>query len=224
MPNKLPPDYEALELQMWRKNASEVLAELNAGSKQLLKRIQSLASKFGYTEQEVMQKIKTDTMFAANLAKAPNRTGFHEIIAGEWIQSLPTVRDFQTLPKSGKNAIYITSDGNINRGGTLSNIPGKSLDFKWRTGETTCYAMHKYTKEGGGGQKSQFTEMVDLLRRFQSCNDKTCALFVIVDGSYYLGDRLNTLRNNTRAHDPKSFALPIGELPDILRTYANGRR
>ncbi len=157
-------------------------------------------------------------MFAAWFAKEPRRTGMHELIAAEWIKTLPTVSAFRTLPKNGADSIYVTSDGNIHMG-MIKNRPGKSLDFTWKTRETTCYAMHKYTKEGGGNQDSQFKEMVDLLRHFQSCNERKCALFVIADGKYYHGKKIAELQNHTRSQTPKSYAIPIEELPAILKNY-----
>lgn len=215
---KPPPNYESVELAKWRENARSVPAEMCSGSDRLIKRIRLFVSRFGFPEIEVGNKIKTDSMFAAHFAKEPRRTGMHELIAAEWIESLPSVKQFKNLPKKGQDSIYVTSDGNVYRG-LLGNRPGKSLDFMWKTGKTTCYAMHKYTKEGGGNQDSQFKEMVALLRNFQSCNEKKVVLFVIADGAYYKGSKLIELRNHTRAQEPRSYALPIEELPAVLDDY-----
>lgn len=215
MYDKSPPDYDSIERDEWRTNANLVCDELSSGSDRLMKRIQLFVARFGFSKSDVKNKIGTDPMFAAHFAKEPRRTGLHEKLAANWVSSLPMVKQFKTLPKGGAGAVYITSDGNIHHG-ELSNRPGKSLDFMWKTGQTTCYAMHKYTKEGGGNQDSQYKEMIAILRNFQSCNDRTCALFIIVDGPYYLGNKMDELRNGTRAHKPKSYALPIEELPAIL--------
>lgn len=215
MYDKTPPDYDAIEIEEWRKNAKLVLHELNSDSDRLSKRIHLFVARFGFSTVDVETKISSDEMFAAHFAKEPRRTGIHEKLAAEWVKSLPLVKQFKVLPKGGPEAVYITSDGNIHRG-ELSNRPGKSLDFKWVTGKITCYAMHKFTKEGGGNQDSQYKEMVAILRNFQSCNDTTCALFIIVDGPYYVGNKMSELRNGTRVHPPKSYALPIEELPAVL--------
>jgi len=215
MYDKLPPDYDAIEKEEWRKNASLVCNELNSKSERLMKRIRLFIARFGFSTTDVENKIGTDSMFAAHFAKEPRRTGIHERLAAAWVESLPMVKQFKVLPKSGAGAIYVTRDGNIHHG-ELSNRPGKSLDFVWETGTKTCYAMHKFTKEGGGNQDSQYKEMITILRNFQSCNDKTCALFIIVDGPYYKGNKIAELRNGTRTHAPKSYALPIEELPAIL--------
>lgn len=150
--NPAPPDYDVIERQMWRDNAQEVLARLDADEPNLLQRIETYVQRFGYTDSQVRSKIRSDPMFAAIFAMEPRRQGLHEKKAAEWLRELPTVREFATLPKSGKNALYVTSDGEVKLGRDLQNPPSKSLDFRWRTGDLTCYGMHKFTKVGGGNQ------------------------------------------------------------------------
>ena len=123
-----PPDYDAIELEAWRKSHGEVPAEaaeldewLQKGYKppskatdranRLLKRISGFVWRFGYKENDVLAKIKQDTMFAAWFAKEPRRQGFHEAIAADWIKVLPQVNDFRVLPKSGENAVKVSGDG-----------------------------------------------------------------------------------------------------------------
>jgi hypothetical protein len=219
MPRLPPPDYEYLEQTAWRENAAKVADELSTNSKRLLKRIRAFIARFGFAEDAVKDKVRDDEMFAAHFAKEPRRTGMHEKCAARWIEKLPTVTAFRVLPKNGPGSIYVTSDGNIHHG-VLGNRPGKSLDFTWTTGKTTCYAMHKYTKEGGGHQDSAHDEMVAILRNFVSCNEKTCTLFVIADGPYFVGAKMAELRNHLRTSPPRSYALPIEELPAILATLA----
>ena len=242
------PDYDTLEKEMWRGNASQVKQRLSdvielekwkqvskeqpgkpkipdhlrdANKDAILKRIQLYSDRFGYELGEITNKIFNDQMFAAHFAVEPRRQGIHEQIAGEWIKQLSTVSDFGVLPKSGKNAWYVSGDGVVGR--ALAGAPSKSLDFVWKTGAITCYAMHKYTKEGGGNQDSQRKEMLALLQNFYKCQDTTCALFVIVDGPYYTKDRLKVLRNNIRTIPPLSYALPIGQVPEILAEISDDK-
>ena len=52
-------------------------------------------------------------------------------IAADWIREIPGVEDFEVLPKSGVNAIKVSSDGFLVRGRQAAgHVPGKSLDFK----------------------------------------------------------------------------------------------
>ena len=140
-----------------------------------------------------------------------------ERLAARWIGKLPEVERFRKLPAGGKHALYVTSDAEVQPGAVLRRKPRKSLDFEWVTGSTTCYASHKYTKRSGGNQDSQFQEMRDLLKSFQSCENRQIALFVIVDGPYFTERKMKELEAFTRQTPPRSWAIPIGDLPPLLR-------
>lgn len=77
----------------------------------------------------------------------------------------------------------------------LPRVPGDPLDFIWTTGGKTFYAMHKYTKEGGGNQDSQYQEMIELMKRFLHCRHALVVLLVIVDGKYYQENNAKRLAN-----------------------------
>ena len=214
-----PPDYDAIEEARSREYAREVPAQLANDDPDLLKKIDTYVKRFDYTHEQVRGKIDIDPMFAASFAKEARRTGFHEETAAQWLKAFPSVQDFTTLPKSGANALYVTGDGEVRRGSEIQGRPSKSLDFRWRTGTTTCYAMHKYTREGGGTQDNQYREMRELLQQFLRCPDESCILIVIVDGPYYTEARMATLRRITRDHPPRSYVVHIEEVPGILEEY-----
>ena len=214
---KPPPDYDEEEQRAWRKSVQEVQGRLELGEDNLFKRIELFARRFECEANVVAEKIRNDPMYAAHFAKEPRRTRLHSKMAAEWLRRLEQVHEFQTLSSSGKNALYITSDGEIRKG--MKNPPSKSLDFNWKTGTTTIYASHKYTRESGGHQDSQYNEMQKLLNQFQNCSDQTCALFVIVDGPYYTEGKMANLKNRTRSHPPRSYATHIEGVPDILNSY-----
>ena len=217
-----PPDYEVIEGIEWKNAQVEVACEAKNPTKRLLKRITTFISRFGYLQDDVLTKIENDHMFAAHFAKEPRRTGLHETIAAQWIGELPHVENFKVLPKSGNASIKVSSDGNIVKTLESQNIPGKSLDFMWATGDKIFYAMHKYTKEGGGNQDSQYQEMVELMKRFIHCRDESVVLLVIVDGEYYQENnarRLSVLQSHQRTQAPKSYALTIGDIPKLLEQY-----
>lgn len=214
------PDYENIERISWRENAREVRSRLLAKDSDLMKRISTYLDRFGYSQTEVEKKILSDPMFAAHFAKEPRRTGLHQKEAAQWLKELDTVSEFLELPAWGSGALYVTSDGEIQSGEILKGSkPSKSLDFRWLTGSVICYAMHKYTREGGGNQDSQYKEMRDILRNFQSCSDQGCMLIVIVDGPYYTQQKMKDLRNYVRSSPPKSYALHLGEVPAVLDKY-----
>lgn len=216
--SKPPPDYDAIEKKLWKKNAGEVNARLDDNDPDLLQRIKTFIWRFGFGEHKVREKIQADKMFASHFAKEPRRQGFHEKVAAQWIKELDAVDNFQVLPKYGKNAYYITSDGEIRS--DMDSRPSKSLDFRWDTGRTKFFAAHKYTKEGGGNQDSQFLEMKNLLLKFMVGAAEGCVLLVIVDGPYYTETRMAELRHFARTNAPKSFAGAIQDVPSILSQYA----
>ena len=111
-----PPDYENIEQKLWRGNAEEVYAGLEDDESNILKRISTFIWRFGYEEDEVREKIYDDEMFAAWFAKEPRRQGMHEIVAAEWLNEERLTKNFDTFPKGGPDAYYVTSDGEIRKG------------------------------------------------------------------------------------------------------------
>lgn len=212
-----PPDYDAIERKEWEENARMVPCRLKKQEPNLLKRIKTFIWRFGFSDESIRYKIKTDKMFAAHFAKEPRRTGFHEKVAAEWLKKYASVSDFQILPKSGPNAFYLTSKGEIHKG--KKEPLSKSLDFHWKTGEMEFFAAHKYTKEGGGNQDSQFNEMKQLLNNFKGAQEEDKVLIVIVDGPYYTDPRMDELSSFTRDCPPRSYACHIEDVPEILADY-----
>lgn len=215
-----PPDYEQIEKSKWRENARKVISQLDEGDRNLKKQIETFNRRFGYGLDEIEGKIRADEMFAANFAREPRRQGFHEIVARDWLEK-KTRLNIEVLPKSGPNSFYVTRDGVITKIPREEQKPSKSLDFKWTHGNVNFYAMHKYTKEGGGNQDSQFKEMIDLLTNYQRATNPSNALIVIVDGPYYNQTRMQRLKMRTRTSPPLSFAVPIQEVPDILMKFSS---
>ena len=212
-----PPNYDAIEAEMWRKNANNVVVSLDEQDKNLLKKIQTYIWRFGYSEIEVHNKIREDKMFRAWFAKEPRRQGFHEIIAGEYLKQFDIIKDFQILNKGGNTAEYITSDGHIINGKNLQDKAiAKSLDFKWKTHNIVCYASHKYTKESGGNQDSQYKEQLNLLRDCQRRTQGDIAFFVICDGKFYNTNKMQELYSLTRFHKPYSFACHVEQVIEKL--------
>lgn len=212
-----PPDYDAIEERGWKENAARVLDELSSGDPYMSRRIETFSVRFGYGRDEIVAKIASDEMFAAHFSKEPRRQGIHEKAAAEWLEQLRDVENFEILPKSGRNAWYITGDGELRQGKRKHSGSSKSLDFRWRTGSYKIFAAHKFTKEGGGGQDNQFLEVRNLLEIFQKGSEEDdIILLVIVDGPYFTEAKMNDLHRFEREKPPMSKALSIGEVPEFL--------
>ena len=210
-----PPDYDEIEVEQWRENAKEVVPNLEKKEENLVRRIKTYIWRFGFSRSDVESKIATDNMFAAHFAKEPRRTGLHEREAAKWLEMLEQVEEFKVLPKSGENAFYISSDGEVRQ--NMAGAPSKSLDFRWKTGKFTVYASHKYTKEGGGNQDSQYKEISHLLEMFQKAREsEDVVLLAIVDGPYYTESRMKGLNRFCRDRAPMSMAMPIEMVPVFL--------
>lgn len=210
-----PPDYEALEQILWRKQAKEVIDCLDKDDENLLKKIQTYIWRFGYTEEEVRARIRRDEMFSAWFTKEPRRMKLHETIAADWLKRIELVFDFEDLPTGGKNAWYIATDGELRQGKKPAGV--KSLDFGWNTGQYRVFASHKYTKESGGNQDSQFQEVQNMLRYFQQgAVDDHTVVIAIVDGPYYTPAKMSELHRFERSSKPISKALHIEEVPSFL--------
>ena len=215
---KPPPDYEKIDVDLWRQHASEVPELLKKDDKNLIDRIKTFIHRFGFPVRDVYDKIMSDKMFAANFAKEPRRTGYHEKVAAQWLSDCDMIHSLETLPKGRKDAIYVSKDGEIRE--NMKNPPSKSLDFKWRTRKFTVYAAHKYTKEGGGTQDNTFKEVKRLLELFQIGGaDRRVALLVILDGPYYTEAKFKELRHICRSAPPLSYALPIEDVPLWLEAH-----
>lgn len=215
-----PPDYEAYLQGMWRDNAERVLDDLAEERPGIVNKIRSYVWRFGYTAGEVRAKIVSDDMFAKWFAIEPRRQNPYEAIALDWLRDDPNIDDARKLPTSGREAYYVTSDGEIRKG--MQDPPGKSVDFYWKTGTTEVFAYHKYTKHGGGDQDNQLGEMRETLRRFQGSRERDKILFVIVDGPYYDQRAMGELRRFVRDREPRSYACHIEDVPEILTHYVNG--
>lgn len=221
-PRQDPPDYDALEKEMWAVAVKEVKEE---ASTRLQKRITLMINRFDFDREEILKKIEEDDMFATYFATEPRRTGVHQKIASEWLEKINEIIDFNVLPSSGENSLKVTSDGEVVLVRETRDLPGKSLDFQWKMRNQnndiiTCYAMHKYTKEGGGNQDSQFKEMQELMKRYQNNTDPKTALLIIVDGEYYNKKKMQKLDFGTRK-GRHMYACHIEGVPEKIQKIIN---
>ena len=206
-----------MEQQGWRRNAQAVVSAIRKPN--IAKKISTYAWRFGYSENEIREKIQNDAMFAAHFATDPKKQKLHENAAADWLSTTPGIEEFKLLPSSGKGSLYVARDGEIQEG--RGRAPGKSLDFRWITNGKICVASHKYTDQEGGAQDQQFHEMCGLLQRFRDCAQKKYVLIVIVDGAYYTEKKMKQLKSLMRNDELRSFALHIEEIPNVLDKLQN---
>ncbi len=216
-----PPDYIAAELAEWRANFSQIIPALNNRDASLLEKIKNHDTIFGGTEALIEAEIRTNRMFAATFTKSPSRGDYDKRLAQTWLdQELNFQFGLNTqvtrLPQRGTGVLYVLDNGDI-APFTGELKPSKALTFKWKIGAITYYALHKYTRQSGGAQKTQFTATARTLKNFQNATNQDKVLIVITDGDYYTPQKmaiLQALRNQAR---PRSFAVPIEDVHLAIR-------
>ena len=227
MPVPQPPEpliFEDLEHRQNLANFIQMGEEIPQRSERLATRIAHFSAQFDIPEQDFWRDLEANPNgpLAAVLAREARRQNIHENAAAEYVRQLDNVEVFRKLPSTGPNAQYLNADGQVVTGQQLGQAPrpSKSIDFRWRTGNITCYAAQKYTREGGGNQDNQFNEIERLLRNFLPRINNGTTLLVLVDGPYYTEQRLARLRGFSRNRTPRSYVTSINELQPLLNQIA----
>ena len=207
-----------------QENLKNVINELE--TKNLKLKISNWANKFGYSFNEIKEKIINDEVFRCVFAKDPAKQNLYQNLASKYISSLDIVENFKVLPAGGKDAVYLTN-GKILKGNLLKNQSKdiKSIDFMWNCKNITFYASHKYTEMNGGAQDNQYKDIQDFLNHSRDCNEKNTIFLAICDGDYYLqkdsktGDETKIKRLERLTDRKTSFALKIDDLKDFLEKF-----
>jgi hypothetical protein len=207
-----------------QENLKNVINELEIKDMKL--KISNWANKFGYSFNEIKEKIINDEIFRCVFVKDPAKQNLYQNLASKYISSLDIVENFKVLPAGGKNAIYLTN-GKILKGDLLKNQSKdiKSIDFMWNCKNLTFYASHKYTEMNGGAQDNQYKDIQDFLHHSRDCNEKNTIFLAICDGDYYLqkdsktGDETKIKRLQRLTDNKTSFVLNINELKEFLDNF-----
>ena len=211
------PHYEEIERAVLRANAEDVPLLLEQEDSNLLESIRNFAERQDVSLNKVIDKIKSDTMFAKTFARDPNRTGLHKDCARRWLRRFLGIH-VEKLPTSGKHAVYVTKKGEIRTLHQNQKRPSKALDFRWKFGDMEFYAKHKHVKQSGGAQDNQIGDLIEILRLFQVSTDTKKVLFIIGDGDY-AQQKMDVFLELIRENPPRSYALPIHEVPKVMMKY-----
>ena len=221
-------DFEAIEHERNLENLAAMEQQVADRSDALAERISHFSQQFDLPEDRFWQALDNDPAgpLAAVLATYARRQNIHEEAAAYRIELLDHVEEFHKLPRQGRGVHYIAENGQIvlrNQLGRREPRPSEAIDFTWQTGDITCYAAQKYTKEGGGNQDSRFDETIRLLSNFTLQQDENIALFVIVDGAYYTDSRLEQLQELVKGESPRSYVVSINDLQQILNKIVDAQ-
>ncbi|WP_426461259.1 hypothetical protein [Mycoplasma hafezii] len=191
------------------------------GSKWLHDKIIAESERTDIPIEKYYQEIRDlNLIVISKFAKDPSKQNIHEQIAGDFIKKIDGVTEFKILPKSGKYAKYLTSDGNV-----LEFQPAikslKTIDMQWKYNNCMFYASHKYTDQEGGAQDNQFEDIKKFLKSVQQRTDSNVFFIALTDGNYYQTKSKNGISRlellNTAYKGFVSVATPTDELADIMK-------
>ena len=215
-------NYEEEYKKQIKTNLLKVLDELKTSQMQV--KIQNFADKFGYSYNDIEDKIRNDEIFRCVFSKDPSKQNLYQTLAATFIKSLPMVENFEILASGGKNAVYI-ENGKLFYGTDLINQAkeAKSIDFSWNVGKIKFYASHKYTKDSGGAQDNQYIDIQNYLKNTRDSNNKDTIFLAICDGRYYqqkdtkTGDETRIQRLKRLTDNKTSFVITINELMEFQK-------
>lgn len=237
-----PPDYEGEISRKWKENSDDVgrllgdservekfLENISNGGDggdgelgNLMKKVSTFASNFGYRMLDVIEEILKNKYFRSTFAVDPRRQSIDEGIAYDWLKKFTWIENLEKLPGQGSNALYVGKDGSLRRGRKYTRRetkPSKSLDFRWEVGGAEFFAMHKRTVGEGGSQDSTGREMRRVVDNFREDERGEVLLVLILDGDYWDGERREALQEYVKQKVPNCLVGPIEEVPGLLEKY-----
>jgi hypothetical protein len=175
------PEFESAYKKQLLKNISEVRKSI--GTKNMNEKITNHSKKFNRTEDDIINKILCDDMYAEIFAIDPQRQNVYEIEAAKYISEISNITDFINHPNSAK--IFVV-DGNVEE---IRKDDIKSVDFTFKAKANTnfvFYVTHKYTGTGHGTtQKHQYSEIRKFLENCKDSKDPNNFFIAVLDGPYY---------------------------------------
>lgn len=182
-------------------NDAEMLAAVQTKDKDLLYRIQSFrkekmteSERSIYTEEVILERIRTDPLTRAQFRKDPTRQTIHEQTQIEWIQK-NLYADCVKLP-AAKGGTYF--DGfRMQTTHPRPTTATKTLDI--HSPSAHMYGVLKYTTVAGGAQDNQYRDVkhfIQQMRGYLEANPAAPELFLLyLDGAYYTEAKRNELRS-----------------------------
>lgn len=218
------PDYEWAISKAYKENIEHLRKNLH--KPEYLKKMESWSRKSRDPLREIIEKIKTDEMYAKHFIKDPFKQSIHEKTAAKFIADNPHVKNFKKLPASGANSIFLHDSKIISKKEHDDlRLTSKSIDFYWevKVNSTTMkfYASHKYTNEGGGTQDHQFHELQRFMESSSEVREEHTYFLALCDGDFYQtpykketgGTRLDYLKQFSKG---RNVAISLNELDKFI--------
>jgi len=216
----MPVDFEKEYKEAYKQNIANMLMQLDTGK--LNTKIDNFCNTHEFNRNDLINAIKDSVYLQVMFAINPNKQNIYEKIAGRHIKSIRGVVAFEKLPN---DSLYISNGGVITKKQkkqTGSVSTAKTIDFTWRFAEQRFYASHKYTKESGGSQKSQYKDLLAFIAEANKTTLEKTYFIAIADGDFYQQtngevnklriDRLKQEANNNKG----VHACDINELESLM--------
>jgi hypothetical protein len=182
-------------------NDADMLAAVQTKDKDLLYRIESFrrekmteAERAVYTEEVILERIRTDPLTRAQFRKDPTRQTIHEQTQIEWIRQ-NLYSDCVKLP-AAKGGTYF--DGfKMQTAHPRPATATKTLDI--HSPSAHMYGVLKYTTVAGGAQDNQYRDVkhfIQQMRGYLEANPVAPETFLLyLDGAYYTEAKRAELRS-----------------------------
>lgn len=213
-------DYDKKYREAYHENVKDAPRAAREG--ELNTKIESFCKLHGFEKERVIEEIATNEVVAALFAINPNKQNFYEKIAAQFIRGINGVEMFTELHTNEKilmSGAVLSATQLAEQGGSPN---AKTIDFEWRYSDHTFYASHKYTKQSGGTQDSQYRELKMFIEEANKTTLTNTFFIAIADGEYY--DQINGRANTKRidrlkeiANKTKVFACNICELEELMK-------
>lgn len=180
-----------------------------------------------YIKHELMQE---NECFMGQLIKDYRKQAPHENYAKEHIKKYPFIKNMTKLKATGKEALYIVNGQIINEAEKKRRkLKQKSIDFKWEyfipgyeDKKLIFYASHKYTKQGGGNQDNNSSDLEAFLIEANKSMLNNICFVGIADGNYYIqnhenGSELSVLKEKYNSQN--TFATTTNDLVYDMAPY-----
>ena len=211
-------DYETLFKEQYKANVRDTPRIARSG--EIDEKIKNFCQLHGFEKEEVLEQIETNNIVAACFAINPNKQNFYERTAGDFIEKINGVTEFEILP-TNKLVVSngaVTSKNDLDKQG--GSTTAKTIDFTWKYGGAKFYASHKYTKQEGGAQGNQYKDLQAFITEARQTTLKNTYFIAIADGDFYLqNDRQAGMRRIEWLKNQASnsvFACTICELEELM--------
>ncbi len=195
----MPLNYDEKYRLAYREN----IEKIQKNPLSVAKKIRNLCSFHGLDESSVIRQIKENKLAAVLLAKDPQKQNFFEKTAAAFIKGMQGVENFRRLNKK-KEAMYISAGNLLEKSQKTGISKAKSIDFAWEYGGRKFYGYHKYTREEGGSQDNQYTDVKGFVEESREYKKADAFFIAIMDGDFYSGK--NGESGKTRTQTLKDMA------------------